>query len=90
MRSMYRMVLAGATALALVVGASPAHAATDPTTLQLSFVSRQAERVRVAAQDKDMTVNFGEPAQRLTVLGDRRELVAAVRSTAQRTPTARE
>lgn len=34
MRSMYRMVIAGATALALVVGASPAHAATDPTTLQ--------------------------------------------------------
>ena len=25
-----------------------------------------------------MTVNFGEPAQRLTVLGDRRQLVAAV------------
>lgn len=34
MRSMYRTVLAGATALALVVAASPAHAATDPTTLQ--------------------------------------------------------
>jgi two-component system, OmpR family, sensor histidine kinase SenX3 len=42
------------------------------------IVAQAAERVRAAAQDKDMTVNFGEPAQRLTVLGDRRELVAAV------------
>jgi two-component system sensor histidine kinase SenX3 len=42
------------------------------------IVAQAAERVRGAAQDKDMTVNFGEPAQRLTVLGDRRQLVAAV------------
>ena len=42
------------------------------------IVAQAAERVRAAAQDKDMTVNFGEPAQRLTVLGDRRQLVAAV------------
>jgi two-component system sensor histidine kinase SenX3 len=42
------------------------------------IVAQAAERVRAAAQEKDMTVNFGEPAQRLTVLGDRRELVAAV------------
>jgi two-component system sensor histidine kinase SenX3 len=42
------------------------------------IVAQAAERVRVAAQEKDMTVNFGEPAQRLTVLGDRRQLVAAV------------
>src|SRR5688500_9903219 len=34
MRSIYRMIIAGATALGLVVGASPAHAAIDPTTLQ--------------------------------------------------------
>jgi two-component system sensor histidine kinase SenX3 len=42
------------------------------------IVAQAAERVRAAAQDKDMTVNFGEPAQRLSVLGDRRQLVAAV------------
>jgi two-component system sensor histidine kinase SenX3 len=42
------------------------------------IVAQAAERVRAAAQDKDMTVNFGEPAQRLTVMGDRRQLVAAV------------
>jgi two-component system sensor histidine kinase SenX3 len=42
------------------------------------IVAQAAERVRAAAQDKDMTVNFGEPAQRLTVRGDRRQLVAAV------------
>ena len=42
------------------------------------IVAQAAERVRAAAQEKDMTVNFGEPAQRLTVLGDRRQLVAAV------------
>jgi two-component system sensor histidine kinase SenX3 len=42
------------------------------------IVAQAAERVRASAQDKDMTVNFGEPAQRLTVLGDRRQLVAAV------------
>jgi two-component system, OmpR family, sensor histidine kinase SenX3 len=42
------------------------------------IVAQAAERVRGAAQEKDMTVNFGEPAQRLTVLGDRRQLVAAV------------
>jgi two-component system, OmpR family, sensor histidine kinase SenX3 len=41
-------------------------------------VAQAAERVRPAAQDKDMTVNFGEPAQRLTVMGDRRQLVSAV------------
>ena len=42
------------------------------------IVAQAAERVRPAAQDKDMTVNFGEPAQRLTVMGDRRQLVSAV------------
>ena len=42
------------------------------------IVAQAAERVRAAAQEKDMTVNFGEPAQRLTILGDRRQLVAAV------------
>jgi two-component system sensor histidine kinase SenX3 len=42
------------------------------------IVAQAAERVRAAAQEKDMTVNFGEPAQRLSVLGDRRQLVSAV------------
>jgi len=42
------------------------------------IVAQAAERVRAAAQDKDITVNFGEPAQRLAVMGDRRQLVAAV------------
>jgi two-component system sensor histidine kinase SenX3 len=42
------------------------------------LVAQAAERVRAAAQDKDMTVNFGEPAQRLSILGDRRQLVSAV------------
>ncbi len=42
------------------------------------IVAQAAERVRSAAQEKDMTVNFGEPAQRLSVMGDRRELVSAV------------
>ncbi|MGI8984732.1 MAG: sensor histidine kinase [Acidimicrobiales bacterium] len=51
--------------------------APEPVPVHL-IVAQAAERVRAAAQDKDMTVNFGEPAQRLTVLGDRRQLVAAV------------
>lgn len=42
------------------------------------IVAQAAERVRAAAQDKDMTVNFGEPAQRLSIVGDRRQLVSAV------------
>ena len=42
------------------------------------IVAQAAERVRPAAQEKDMTVNFGEPAQRLSVMGDRRQLVSAV------------
>jgi two-component system sensor histidine kinase SenX3 len=51
----------------------------DPEAVPIHLIVAQAaERVRASAQDKDMTVNFGEPAQRLTVLGDRRQLVAAV------------
>jgi two-component system sensor histidine kinase SenX3 len=42
------------------------------------IVAQAAERVRAAAQEKDMTINFGEPPQRLSILGDRRELVSAV------------
>ncbi|MDQ3897059.1 MAG: ATP-binding protein [Actinomycetota bacterium] len=42
------------------------------------IVAQAAERVRAAAQEKDMTINFGEPAQRLSIMGDRRELVSAV------------
>jgi two-component system sensor histidine kinase SenX3 len=53
------------------------HPAPEAVPVHL-IVAHAAERVRGAAQDKDMTVNFGEPAQRLTVLGDRRQLVAAV------------
>jgi two-component system sensor histidine kinase SenX3 len=53
------------------------HPAPEAVPVHL-IVAQAAERVRVAAQEKDMTVNFGEPAQRLTVLGDRRQLVAAV------------
>ncbi len=53
------------------------HPAPEAVPIHL-IVAQAAERVRAAAQDKDMTVNFGEPAQRLTVLGDRRQLVAAV------------
>jgi two-component system sensor histidine kinase SenX3 len=53
------------------------HPAPEAVPVHL-IVAQAAERVRAAAQEKDMTVNFGEPAQRLTVLGDRRQLVAAV------------
>ena len=42
------------------------------------IVAQAAERVRAAAQEKDMTINFGEPPQRLSIMGDRRELVSAV------------
>jgi len=42
------------------------------------IVAQAAERVRGAAQEKDMTVNFGEPAQRLAILGDRRQIVSAI------------
>lgn len=42
------------------------------------IVAQAAERVRGSAQEKGMTVNFGEPPQRLSVLGDRRLLVSAV------------
>jgi two-component system, OmpR family, sensor histidine kinase SenX3 len=53
------------------------HPAPEAVPVHL-VVAQAAERVRPAAQDKDMTVNFGEPAQRLTVMGDRRQLVSAV------------
>ena len=53
------------------------HTAPEAVPIHL-IVAQAAERVRAAAQDKDMTVNFGEPAQRLTVMGDRRMLVSAV------------
>ncbi len=53
------------------------HAAAEAVPVHL-IVAQAAERVRAAALDKDMTVNFGEPAQRLSVMGDRRQLVAAV------------
>ena len=53
------------------------HPAPEAVPVHL-IVAQAAERVRAAAQDKDITVNFGEPAQRLSVMGDRRQLVAAV------------
>jgi len=53
------------------------HPAPEAVPVHL-IVAQAAERVRAAAQDKDMTVNFGEPAQRLTVMGERREFVAAI------------
>jgi len=53
------------------------HPAPEAVPVHL-VVAQAAERVRAAAQDKDITVNFGEPAQRLSVMGDRRQLVAAV------------
>ena len=53
------------------------HPAPEAVPVHL-IVAQAAERVRAAAQDKDITVNFGEPSQRLTVMGDRRQLVAAV------------
>ena len=49
----------------------------EPVMVHL-IVAQAAERVRAAAQDKGITVNFGEPPQRLSVLGDRRQLVSAV------------
>ncbi len=49
----------------------------EPVALHL-IVAQAAERVRNQAQDKEMTINFGEPPQRLSVLGDRRQLVSAV------------
>ena len=51
--------------------------AREPVMVHL-IVAQAAERVRSAAQDKGITVNFGEPPQRLSVVGDRRQLVAAV------------
>ena len=53
------------------------HLVPEAVPLHL-IVAQAAERVRPAAQDKDMTVNFGEPAQRLSIIGDRRMLVSAV------------
>ena len=49
----------------------------EPVAVHL-IVAQAAERVRNQAQDKEMTINFGEPPQRLWVLGDRRQLVSAV------------
>ncbi|MEA2933055.1 MAG: two-component system, OmpR family, sensor histidine kinase SenX3, partial [Actinomycetota bacterium] len=49
----------------------------EPVALHL-IVAQAAERVREQAQDKEMTINFGEPPKRLWVLGDRRQLVSAV------------
>jgi two-component system sensor histidine kinase SenX3 len=49
----------------------------EPVPVHL-VVAQAAERVRAAAQEKEMTINFGEPAQRLSVVGDRRQLVSAV------------
>jgi len=49
----------------------------EPVPVHL-IVAQAAERVRAAAVDKDMTVNFGEPAHRLSVMGDRRQIVSAV------------
>jgi len=49
----------------------------EPVMVHL-IVAQAAERVRAAAQDKGITINFGEPPQRLSVVGDRRQLVTAV------------
>ncbi len=49
----------------------------EPVMVHL-IVAQAAERVRTAAQDKGITINFGEPPQRLSVVGDRRQLVSAV------------
>jgi len=49
----------------------------EPVPIHL-IVAQAAERVRASAQEKGMTVNFGEPPQRLSVIGDRRLLVSAV------------
>jgi two-component system sensor histidine kinase SenX3 len=49
----------------------------EPVMVHL-LVAQAAERVRSAAQDKGITINFGEPPQRLSVVGDRRQLVTAV------------
>jgi len=51
--------------------------APEPVPIHL-IVAQAAERVRAAAVDKDMTVNFGEPAHRLSIMGDRRQVVSAV------------
>lgn len=49
----------------------------EPVPIHL-IVAQAAERVRATAQEKGMTVNFGEPPRRLSVIGDRRLLVSAV------------
>jgi len=49
----------------------------EPVMVHL-VVAQAAERVRATAQDKGITINFGEPPQRLSVMGDRRQLVSAV------------
>ncbi|MGQ0743770.1 MAG: ATP-binding protein [Acidimicrobiales bacterium] len=51
--------------------------ARDPVLLHM-IVAQAVERVRVLAQERSMTINFGEPVRRLSVLGDRRQLVTAV------------
>lgn len=49
----------------------------EPVPVNL-VVAQAAERVRTQAQLQGVTINFGEPPQRLGVLGDRRQLVSAV------------
>lgn len=52
-------------------------AAREPVLVHM-VVAQAVERVRLLAQERRMTINFGEPARRLSVLGDRRQLVTAV------------
>jgi len=49
----------------------------EPVAVNL-VVAQAAERVRPLAQLQGVTINFGEPPQRLGVVGDRRQIVSAV------------
>ncbi len=51
--------------------------AREPVLVHM-IVAQAVERVRLLAQERKMTINFGEPVRRLSVLGDRRQLVTAV------------
>lgn len=49
----------------------------DPVAVHL-VVAQAAERVRESAQEKRIIINFSEQPRRLSVLGDRRQLVSAI------------
>jgi len=49
----------------------------EPVLVHL-VVAQAAERVRPAAEQRSVTITFGESSRRLSVMGDRRQLVSAL------------